>query len=95
MSLKIFDSENIKNYTIINKNQKEKADLLENILLATSSEGIIHFVASSEEITHLTETLNSCQKSLSKWFSFVKILSVKIQIKQSFWVNLINMVLFF
>ena len=34
MSLKIFDGGNIKNYTIINKNQKEKTDLLENIRIA-------------------------------------------------------------
>ena len=40
MSLKIFDSGNIKNYTIINKNQKEKTDLLENIRLTDNFEKI-------------------------------------------------------
>ena len=38
MSLKIFDGRNIKNYTIINKNQKEKTDLLENIRLTDNFE---------------------------------------------------------
>ena len=45
MSLKIFDGGNIKNYTIINKNQKEKTDLLENIRLTDNFEKNIHLVA--------------------------------------------------
>lgn len=34
MSFKIFDDENTKNYTIINKSHKEKTDLLESTNLA-------------------------------------------------------------
>ena len=44
MSLKIFDGGNIKNYTIINKNQNEKTDLLENIRLTDNFEKITHLV---------------------------------------------------
>ena len=59
MSLKIFDGRNIKNYTIINKNQKEKTDLLENIHLATSTEGITHLATNKSNNDNLNNNINN------------------------------------
>ena len=59
MSLKIFDGGNIKNYTIINKKQKEKADLLENIRLIDNFEKNIHLVENKINNDKLNNNTNN------------------------------------